>query len=86
MTTTQYIDEDTKIPLPLVGKFYFRKRAGRKAGTVYKMPICTKNEIRTIELTEDEPDIYEIKFKPSVMLSRKVKAYFRKGVDNATSI
>lgn len=61
--TRGYIDDKTKIYLPKVGYFYFRKLKGAKKGTKYICPVGTTGRKTEKILDKDRPDRYILHFK-----------------------
>lgn len=59
---------DTKISIPYLGKFVFKKKTGLKKGTEYKVPIVGSNEVELRVVEEDQPDYYRLFFevKPEI--------------------
>lgn len=66
--------EDISITLPYIGKIYFSKKKGKKAGSTYKVGNFTKNgEMKEVVVKEDQPDCLRLSFKFFPKIQDEVK-------------
>lgn len=72
--------DDISITLPYLGKIYFSKKKGKKAGSTYKVGGFSKGEeLKIVTVEEDQPDYLRIEFKfnPKIQKETREKSVAR---------